>query len=160
LALESKGWKVVKLPLVNTCAHMLPCTDMTFENNVSVNQSPFKRRRCKCKWLTWLRRCNGCSAVLTPSCVVTSRVRFVIYRPICHIRLRFTKFTFACRSTFACHSLMNVALTLPVSPEGHRERERERQRELSCGKLRRGEIADRGAVKRGTIYPAERLICQ
>jgi hypothetical protein len=31
----------VKYPLVNTCAHVIPCTDVTFENNVSVNQSPF-----------------------------------------------------------------------------------------------------------------------
>ena len=35
----------------SSCAHVLPCTDITFEKNVSVNQSPFTRHRCKCKWL-------------------------------------------------------------------------------------------------------------
>ncbi len=38
---------------------------------MSVNQSPFKNRRFKCKWSTRYRRCKGCTAVLMPCCVVS-----------------------------------------------------------------------------------------
>jgi hypothetical protein len=48
-AFESRGWTVVKDPLVNICAHVLPWIDETVENKVSMNQSPFRHCRLRCK---------------------------------------------------------------------------------------------------------------